>query len=137
VAELSCARLVAPSGHLVDYLAQVSTNDVLSIRCVGPPEHCPVGDLSFEGAGHAHLVADVDNDGMPELIMSGNGAYGDRDRVVVSTQRGASVSRVYDKGFASGIVAMSAGPLRATGPVSVIVAVRSPGAGRATLWTLD
>jgi hypothetical protein len=98
------------------------------------------GYVDISGVGVAFDIADVDNDGRPELIASANGVPGEADAVTVRTLDSSATAadpNVFRKGFNGGVAGVAAGDVDADGDVDVIAAVRLLGSHRVDLWLLD
>ena len=119
----------------------VDLDRVLEVRCRRPDgSDCPPGPASartYDGVGVAFDVADIDNDGSPEVLTSRGGAPGDRDSVSVWSRRGADVVKVYGVDFHGGVVAITAGDVDGDGDRDVVAAVRFAGSSHVSFWTLD
>jgi len=86
----------------------------------------------------AFAIADVDHDGKPEVIASGDGAPGDPDQIAVYSPRGGAPGKpVYRRKFTGGVAGVVAADLDGDGDLEVVAAVRLPGAARVDLWLLD
>ncbi len=129
--------LVDPSGLPSEYLSAVSIEGELTLRCEGEEAHCQSQTRRVQEVGDTHLVADANNDGLPEIFYSARGAPGAADRLVVIGQGGEASAPLYQKDFRGGIVGMAAGDFAGDGAVEIIVAVRKPADKRVTLWLLN
>ncbi len=133
-----CSRgAVDPTGHPVEFRSEVRTDGTLGISCEGELEYCGKAAREYQGVGVAHLVADVDNDGFPEVITSGAQANVAGDSLVVYSQNQHKQRLVYDKDFSVGIVGIAAGDFDGDGSVDVVVIVRKQGTERMTAWLLN
>jgi hypothetical protein len=127
-------------GGRIAVAAIVDLDRVLHVRCrsAGGGEcSATVKGRDYDGVGVAAEVADIDNDGMPEVLTTRGGAPGDRDRVSVFSVVGGKVAKVYSKDFHAGVVGLGAGDLDGDGDRDVIVAVRFAGSHHVSFWTLN
>ena len=113
----------------------------LTTRCAPDDHACPPErHVQITGVGAAFAIADVDHDGRPDVIASGDGAPGDPDSVsVFATPRtGARIDKpVYRKRFNGGVAGLAAADLDGNGTLDVVAAVRLAGATRVDFWLLD
>lgn len=131
-----CSRdTVDPTGHPLTILSEVSTAGRLRLRCVGDESFCQANNREFLEVGYAHLIADVDNDGAPELITTSASLPGAPDRVSVRTLKPGRERPLFEEGFAGGIVAIAAGDFDGDDSLSIVVAVRKQ--NRISLWLLN
>lgn len=134
--------LVDPSGYPLRIRAQLARNGKLTVaiqKCsarVCPAERAPDRVIEFAGVGAAFDVADVDRDGEPEVIVSGDAAPGDPDFVKVMSVA-APGKPLFKRSFQSGVAAIATIDSDADGAIEVIAAVRLAGATRVDLWRLD
>jgi len=134
------ADLIDPAGHPMTVTAVIDTDRIAHLACRAAQGECPVGPTQggdYAGVGWALEVADVDNDGSPELLTTRGGAPGDRDRVSVYSRQGGRVARVFTKEFHAGVVGLVAGDLDGDGDRDVVVAVRFVGSRHVSFWTLN
>jgi hypothetical protein len=135
---LRCSQgLVDPQGRKAEYLSAVSTDGELQLFCDGDANHCQAQEGVLSEVGDAHLVTDVDNNGLPEVIHAARTAPGERDRVVVRNMQPDAPALVFERDFAGGIVAIAAGDFAGDGALEVVVAVRKGTSKRVTLWLLN
>ena len=118
-------------------MSAVSTTGELKIYCEGDAGHCQSQEKVLEEVGDAHLVTDVDNDGLPEVFHSARSAPGAGDRVLVMGPGPATAAPLYQKEFQGGILAIAAGDFAGDGALEVVVAVRKGTSKRVTLWLLN
>jgi hypothetical protein len=127
-------------GGRIAVAAIVDLDRVLHVRCrsaAGGECAATVKGRDYDGVGVAAEIADIDNDGMPEVMTTRGGAPGDRDRVSVFSVVGGKVAKVYSKDFHAGVVGLGAGDLDGDGDRDVIVAVRFAGSHHVSFWTLN
>lgn len=136
--------MVDTNGRALESLGVLATDGTLSLRferqCRESDAACrenPVFETSLDGVGVAFAVADVDNDGLPEVIASDDRPPGDPDRVSVYTPRGSRWQRVFEHGFSGGAAGIATGDFDGDGTVDVATAVRLVGSDRVDLWSLD
>ncbi|HKE13967.1 MAG TPA: VCBS repeat-containing protein [Kofleriaceae bacterium] len=134
------ADLRDPTGRPMWVTAIVDTERVVRLRCAAAQGECPPGPTQggeYAGVGVAVEVADIDNDGRPEVLTTRGGAPGDRDRVSIYSRRGEQTSRIYAKEFSAGVVGVVASDLDGDGDRDVLVAVRFAGSNHVSFWTLN
>jgi hypothetical protein len=138
------AGMVDPGGRPLASFAVLGTDGTLSLRfertCRDSDTQCaanPVYETSLSGVGVAFAVADIDNDGLPEVIAADDRPPGDPDRVSVYTPRGSRWQRVFEHGFSGGAAGIAAGDFDGDGTVDVAAAVRLVGSDRVDIWSLD
>ena len=134
------ADLRDAAGRAMWVTAVVDSERVARLRCVAAHGECPagpVGDGEYAGVGTAIEVADIDNDGNPEVLTTRGGAPGERDRVSVYSRRGDRTERIYAKEFRAGVVGLVAGDLDGDGDRDVVVALRFTGSHQVSFWTLN
>ena len=137
--------LVDESGRALAAVGTLGPGGVLDVdlraRCAASDKACPPDrHVQVSGVGVAFAIADVDHDGRPDVIASGDGAPGDSDPIAVySLAPGATAATrpVYKKKFSGGIAGIVAADLDGDGDLEVVAAVRLPGAARVDLWILD
>ncbi len=133
--------LVDARGGRIQVAAIVDLDRVLHVRCrTAAGAECAAATVKgrdYDGVGVAAEIADVDNDGVPEVLTTRGGAPGDRDRVSVFSVVGGKVAKVYSKDFHAGVVGLGAGDLDGDGDRDVIVAVRFAGSHHVSFWTLN
>ena len=90
---------------------------------------------SLPGAGTAVELADLDEDGRPELISSASRPAGFGDQLLIRAIReDGTVKTLYKETTRSGIAAIGAGDLDGDGAVDVAAYVRDFGARKGELW---
>jgi len=140
----SCVdTLVDPVGRKLSAFGRVATNGTLFVRfskeCGRRDETCkakPTTELRMKGVGTAWAIADVNSDGVPEVITSGTRAPGMPDRVTVYS--GAErLTRKYRRRFVGGVVGIAAGDIDGDGKRDAVAVVRILGATRVGTWLLN
>ncbi len=135
---LRCSHgLVDPKGRKTEYMSASSTSGELQLFCDGDAAHCQAQERVISEVGDAHIVSDVDNDGLPEIVHSARTAPGERDRVVVIGMGPVGSAPIFEREFGGGIVAIAAGDFAGDGSIEVVVAVRKGTSKRVTLWLLN
>jgi hypothetical protein len=131
--------LADPGGHLLSVTAAIDTERVAHVACRAEQGECPEGPAQgdYAGVGVALEIADIDNDGVPELLTTRGGAPGDRDRISVYARQAGRILRVFSKEFHAGVVGLAAGDLDGDGDRDVVVAVRFVGSRHVSFWTLN
>jgi hypothetical protein len=130
--------LVDPQGRALRVEAVLTSDGMLGV--VVSSERAAPRRIDVTGVGTAFEVADVDNDGRPELIHAGAGAPGDADALAVHSLPASGVvldKPVYRRGFSGGVAGVVAADVDGDGDVDVLAAVRLPGAQKVDLWLLD
>jgi hypothetical protein len=133
-------ELSDPAGRSLAVAAVVDSERVARMSCRSLEGECAAGPAQrgeYTGVGVAIEVADIDNDGSPEVLTSRGGAPGDRDRVSIYSRQGDRVARVYSKEFHAGVVGLVAGDVDGDGDRDVVVAVRFFGSHHVSFWTLN
>ena len=137
--------LVDESGRAMISVATLGPGGVLDVdlrtRCAASDKACPPErHVQVPGVGVAFAIADVDHDGKPDVIASGDGAPGDPDPIAVYSLAPGAVAATkpaYRKKFSGGVAGIIAADLDGNGDLEVVAAVRLPGAARVDLWILD
>lgn len=128
----------ASSGAPLRVHAVVDVTGQLLVRRAGPCTGAVcVADVSVPGVGYALDIADVDLDGVPELIASGHLAPGEADRVVVARLAESGPTPLFTHTFGGAVVAVAAADFAGDGRPLVVVAVRPVGTPGVELWTLN
>jgi hypothetical protein len=133
--------LVDTAGHPLHARASLSLGgrlDVAIERC-DPGSPCqPLGAKhELPGVGVAFAVADLDRDGVPDVIHSGAGAPGDADAVKIFPLGGDPKKPTFRHSWSGGVAAIAVADVDGDGALDVIVAVRLVGATRVDLWRLN
>ena len=133
--------LVDPLGRPLRVQAFLATDGELRVRidktCRSGDDGCGAPTLSLlTHAGVAVAVADVDNDGFPEVVMSADRAPGDPDRVSVVSTRGTP-GRLFTREFNGGVAGVAVADFDGDGDGDVVAAVRLLGSTRFDLWSLS
>lgn len=91
------------------------------------------------GVGTAFAIADLDGDGVPEVVTAANRAPGTGDLLAVQKIGGDGSARPARKPTAvpGGVAAIAAGDLDGDGVVDVLAAARAPGETQVELWLLE
>jgi hypothetical protein len=137
--------LVDETGRALVATATLGPSGVLDVelrtRCAPAAHACPADrHVQVAGVGVAYAIADVDNDGRPDVIASGDGAPGDSDQIAVYSLAPGAASATkpaYKRKFTGGVVGIVAADLDGNGDLEVVAAVRLAGASRVDLWILD
>jgi hypothetical protein len=135
-----CHPFTDSAGYRAEALAVVSVDRVLSVSCRRLRDgtecsHGPASGRDYEGSGVAHLVVDLDRDGVAEVVTTQGGPPGQADRVSVFSHK--RKGRLYSRGFSAGVVALTAADLQGQGALSLVAAVRQLGTGQVTFWRLN
>jgi hypothetical protein len=138
---LCTGPMVDARGGRIVVAALVDLDRVLHVRCrTAAGRECAAATVKgrdYDGVGVAAEIADIDNDGVPEVLTTRGGAPGDRDRLSVFSLVAGKVAKVYSKDFHAGVVGLGAGDLDGDGDLDVIVAVRFAGSHHVSFWTLN
>ncbi|MBL4633453.1 MAG: hypothetical protein JKY56_06265 [Kofleriaceae bacterium] len=132
-----CQPGVDPNGYPVTFSSEVSAAGVLRIHCDGDEEYCRGVEQEYPNVGVAHLVADINNDGYPEVITTGLDLSKVGDEISVYSQESHKQRLLYDRNFSGGVVALFAGDLDGRGAVEALSVVRIRGNDRISLWLLN
>ena len=134
-------EMVDARGGRMAVAAVIDLDRVLHVRCRtaagGECAAATVKGRDYDGVGVAAEIADIDNDGVPEVLTTRGGAPGDRDRVSIFSVKAGKVDKVYSKDFHAGVVGLGAGDLDGDGDRDVVVAVRFAGSHHVSFWTLN
>ena len=127
--------LVDPAGDQLEMFGFVDVDDSLVVRCRSELGKCDARETVLKDVGYAFELADVDNDGHPEVVTTSTQPYGGTsDRVTIRSQGG---STLFSKTFGGGVVGVCAGDIDGDGAREVIAVVRLVGATRVNVWTLN
>ena len=132
--------LVDPSGaplHVRGELSITNTLDVRVARCAADGTCQPAQGYQVKDAGVAFELADVDRDGVPDIIVSSASAPGDADAVRVIALGAPNAKPSYKKTFNGGVAGLAVGDLDADGAPEVVAIVRLAGATRVDVWRLN
>lgn len=106
-------------------------------RCSAPGVCEPAAKHEFKDYGVAFEIADVDRNGIPEVIVSGAGAPGDPDAVKVIALGSDDKKGVFRHRFNGGVAGIAVIDSDGDGAMEVIAAVRLIGATRVDLWRFN
>lgn len=134
--------LVDGDGYPLRARAQLSLASKLDIaveRCAARDLGCqPTARHEVANVGTAFEVADVDRDGMPDVVYAAAGPPGDPDILRVVTLGDDEKKPKFKKTFAAGgIAGIAVTDLDGNGAPEAIAAVRLVGASRVDLWRLE
>ncbi len=135
-----CRRdLVDPEGHPL-HVRAVLTGTRLAIaveRCPALGVCQPAAAHEYKEYGVAFEIADIDRDGIPEVIVSGAGAPGDPDAVKVIALGGDDKKGMFRHRFNGGVAGIAVIDSDGDGALEVVAAVRLVGATRVDLWRFN
>lgn len=126
-----------PNGNPVTFLSEVSAAGVLRIHCEGEESYCRGVSREYPDVGVAHLVADINNDGYPETITSGQDLATKGDSILVYSQESHKQRLLFDKSFTGGVVGVSAGDFDGDGSLEAVGVTRTRGSDRMAVWLLN
>jgi hypothetical protein len=133
--------LVDPTGLPLHVRGELSITNALEVtvtRCAMTGNDCqPAGAYQVRDAGVAFEIADVDRDGVPDVVVSSASAPGDADAVRVIALGTPGARPTYKKTFNGGVVGIVVADADGDGVPEVIAVVRLAGATRVDLWRLD
>ncbi len=132
--------LVDPEGHPLRIRAQLALTGKLAVAieaCAAGGVPCrPGAAFELDAVGVAFEIADVDRDGVPELVVSDDAAPGDPDLVKVVSAAAPQGRPLFKKTFQAGVAGIAAVDSDGDGIGEVVAAVRLAGATRVDLWRL-
>lgn len=132
--------LVDPEGHPLRIRAQLALTGKLAVAievCAAGGAPCrPGAAFELDAVGVAFEIADVDRDGVPELVVSDDAAPGDPDLVKVVSAAAPQGRPLFKKTFQAGVAGIAAVDSDGDGIGEVVAAVRLAGATRVDLWRL-
>ena len=128
--------LVDRTGAPLALRAQLGLQGKLAVATCVPGGACTTA-FEVAHAGTALELADVDRDGVPEVIVSGYVAPGDADTVKVISVGGDERKPKFRRSFNGGVVGIAVAETAVSAPRTVVVAVRLAGSTRVDLWRLD
>ncbi len=128
-------HLVDPTGHPLQLLSEVDLAGTLRIQCVGDALICQSQARVVQPVGYAHLVTDVDNDGVPDVITSELSLPGQSDKVTVRTLGPEGERVLLRRDVDGGIVAFAVGDFDGDAGLGVMVAVQA--GKKVSLWLLN
>jgi len=133
--------LTDPAGaplHIRGELSVAGALEVTVARCVPGGTDChPAGTYQIRDVGVAFEIADVDRDGVPDVVVSSASAPGDADSVRVIPLGAPAGKPTFKKLFKGGVAGLAVADGDGDGVPEVIAVVRLAGSPRVDLWRLD
>lgn len=133
--------LTDPAGaplHVRGELSVAGTLEVTVARCAAGGSDChPAGSYQIRDVGVAFEIADVDRDGVPDVVVSSASAPGDADSVRVIPLGAPAGKPTFKKLFKGGVAGIAVADGDGDGVPEVIAVVRLAGATRVDIWRLD
>jgi hypothetical protein len=134
--------LVDAAGSPLAITAELGAGGALGVQIAPGCARCAgtASALVVPGIGTAYAIADLDRDGVIEIVAAGAGAPGDKDaiKVIEATAEGVAKKKpVHRTGFAGGVVAIVVTDIDGDGADEVIGATRLGGTTKVDLWQLN
>ena len=134
--------LVDAAGSPLAITAELGAGGALGVQVAPGCARCAglATALVVPGVGTAYAIADLNRDGVIEIVAAGAGAPGDKDaiKVIEATAEGVAKKKpVHRTGFAGGVVAIVVTDIDGDGADEVIGATRLGGTTKVDLWQLN
>jgi hypothetical protein len=134
--------LVDAAGTPLAITAELGAAGALAVKIAPGCARCAgtATALVVPGIGTAYAIADLDRDGVVEVVAAGAGAPGDKDaiKVIEATAEGVAKKKpAHRTGFAGGVVAIVVTDIDGDGAEEVIGATRLRGTAKVDLWQLN
>jgi hypothetical protein len=110
--------------------AAVNLDRLLSIRGAGT-------SIEYSGVGSVFLLADINQDGVSEVVTTAATPPGESDLVSVFSRAGEKNERIVYEPFQGGVAALCAGDIDGDQQLEVVAAVRGTSPGHIDLWGLN